>query len=88
MKGYAYADLDGNLVYKVADYIDNINPGFFGQNRHMICKHWSFDTDDVSSMIRMFKNMDDLKLRVTTTQSFIKTIGYDMTRLRQNANPV
>lgn len=87
MIGYAYADLDGNVVHKVASYIDNINPGFFGQNRHLIIKHWKFDTEDHSSMIRMFRGFMDSGVRKSSSGDFIKAIGYDMTNLK-NANQV
>lgn len=80
-------DLDGNVVYKVENYIDNINPGFFSQNRHLIIKHWKFNTDDPSSMLAMFRSLNDLQVRISSTNSFISSIGYDMTRLK-NANKV
>ncbi len=87
MVGYAYIDLDGHVVYKVADYIDNVNPGFFGQNRHLIVKHWKFDTEDTPAMWRMFQNLADLKVTVQDMNSFIQSIGYDMKRLK-DANKV
>ncbi len=87
MVGYAYMDLDGNVVYKVANYIDNINPGFFGQNRHLIAKHWKFDTTDVSAMLRLFKSLVDLKVTKSHMDNFIKSIGYDMNLLK-NADKV
>lgn len=87
MIGYAYADLDGNVVYKVASYIEEMNPGFFSQNRHLIVKHWKFDTDDTSSMIRMFRGFMDVGVRKSSSSDFIKSINYDMTKLK-NANQV
>ena len=87
MVGYAYSDLDGNIVYKLASYIDEVNPGFFGQNRHLIVRHWKFDTEDVQSMIRMFKGMTDLGSRKSEVANFIKSIGYDLSKLK-DANQV
>lgn len=87
MIGYAYMDLDGHVVYKVSNYIDNINPGFFSQNRHLITRHWKFNTEDTSSMIRMLKEITDLQVTPPNMNIFIKSIGYDMRNLK-NANPV
>lgn len=87
MKGYAYADLDNDIVYKTADYIDNMNPGFFSQNRHLITKRWIFDTDDLQSMMRMFRDFQDLRVTVTSSSAFLSAIGFDMTRLK-NADKI
>jgi hypothetical protein len=87
MIGYAYLDLDKNVVYKLAEYIDAENPGFFSQNSHLIIKYWRFNTDDTNSMIRMFQSLVDLAVPKTNIELFIKCIGYDMNRLK-NANKV
>jgi hypothetical protein len=87
MKGYAYLDLDNNVIYKSADYIDNDNPGFFLQNHHYIIKHWKFNTDDARSMWTVFSALTDLKIPVSNVRAFIDCIGYDMNRLR-DANKI
>jgi hypothetical protein len=87
MIGYAYADLDGNVHHKVASYIEEHDPGFFGRHRHLIVKHWRFDTEDVSSMLRMFREFMDIGIRKSSSADFIKSINYDMTKLK-NANQV
>lgn len=87
MVGYAYLDIDGNIVYKTSNYIDNINPGFFGQNRHLIVKHWKFNTEDPSNMLSMFKGLNDLMVRPNMMREFISCIDYDMNNLK-NANKV
>lgn len=82
MKGYAYLDLDNNVVYRVASYIDEDNPGFFAQNSHLIIKHWKFDTDNSSSMLVLFRNLNDLAVPNTKVKIFIDCIGYDMKKLK------
>jgi hypothetical protein len=87
MIGYAYVDLDSNLVYKVGSYIEEINPGFFGMNRHLISKHWRFDTEDASCMLTMFKSFSDLGIHHAKVVEFVQSVGYDMNNLK-NANKV
>lgn len=81
MVGYAYIDLDGNIVYKIADYIERVNPGFFGQNRHLIVKHWKFNTEDPLVMLSMFKSFNDLNIPGAKLAEFIKNVGFDMSTL-------
>lgn len=87
MKGYVYLDLDRNLVYKLADYIDTENPGFFAQNAHLIVKHWKFDTDDARSMWRIFGAFNDLAVPPQNIHLFVRAIKYDLNNLK-NANKV
>lgn len=87
MKGYVYLDLDNNLVYKLASYIDNEDPGFFGRNGHLIIKRWVFNTEDHRRMLDMFKEFMDRKIPVDNVNNFIKSIRYDMNNLK-NANQV
>lgn len=82
MRGYAFLDLDSNVVYKVADYIENHDPGFFSTNRPFILKHWQFDTSDIDSMWRMFRGMQDMAAQRESVNNFIKTINFDMNRLK------
>jgi hypothetical protein len=87
MRGYAYIDIDGNIVYKTAAYIESINPGFFSQNIHLITKHWKFNTEDPKSMMRLFQSINDQHPTVRAVENFVKSINFDMNSLR-NANKI
>lgn len=91
MKGYAYLDLDNNLVYKPAEYIDSDNPYFFIQNSHLVVKKWKFDTQDFTSMENMLRSFTDLKIDVSRTLEFLQCISFhpnDLKTLKQDASKV
>jgi hypothetical protein len=89
MQGYAFLDSDFNLQYRSKEYIDNDNPYFWQQNKHFIVYRWKFDTDDVKSMMLMFKQIRDIfqqsKLSPETVREFCNMIGFD-TKLLKDAN--
>jgi hypothetical protein len=89
MKGYAYLDLDMNLLYRTADYIDNENPGFFSNssNKQYIVRYWKFDTSDLRIMWNMYSSFQDLKVPVTSVLNFTKSIGFDI-NIFKNADKV
>jgi hypothetical protein len=88
MVGYVYLDLDRNLVYKTAEYIQSDNPYFFSQNSHLIVKKWRFDTNESSIMENMFRNFADLALTPNTVKLFADSIGFLPKAQRQDANKV
>ena len=87
MKGYAFLDADGRLQLRSKEYIDVDNPFFWQINKHEILAKWKFDTDDINSMLFMFRQMRDLKLRKPMVLEFSVTIGFDM-QLLKDANKI
>lgn len=75
MKGYVYLDADGFLNQKTYDYITNINPGFFFENKEYILKYWYFDTDDKTTLRNMLAQMKDLQVRPDIVSLFRHDIG-------------
>lgn len=88
MKGYAYVDIDANLVLKNPEYIETDNPLFWRENLHLIIKWWKFDTEDLSSMRTMLTQMKDLQLKAHIVTPFLEAINFDISTLRANANSV
>jgi hypothetical protein len=86
MRGYAYLDADGALMYKPADYIEEDNPGFWMQNEGLIMMVWQFDTADFSSMHRMYSRFKTLKLSNQAVLEFSSTIDFDIKQLTEYAN--
>lgn len=83
MIGYGYLDLDSRFIHKTQDYIENVDPGFFSKNRVYILKHWKFDTEDRSSMIRMLREASDLDTPESTIRLFLRSIDYDLSKLAE-----
>lgn len=90
MIGYAYLDLDGHLIYKTQQYIDEVDPGFFTQNSHFILRRWKFDTEDRFSMIRLLQAVTDLiPNSASNIKLFLQSINYNPDNLRApDANKV
>lgn len=91
MVGYAYLDLDGHLIYKTRQYIEEVDPGFFSKNSHFIIKRWKFDTEDRSNMVRLLQAVSDLipNNNGNTIKLFLRSIDYDLNNLREpDANKV
>ena len=84
MIGYAYLDLDTKLIYKTQRYIDEVDPGFFTQNRSFILRHWKFNTEDRSSMVRLITAVQDLlpTNNGTVIKLFLQSINYHPDNLR------
>ena len=81
MIGYVYIDIDNEVVYKTQDYIENSNPGFWTQNSHLLARKYKFDTEDVGSMLRVFRAFSDMEVSVSNVRNFCSAIGYDIGRL-------
>jgi hypothetical protein len=88
MRGYVYLDLDRQLVFKPAEYIESDNPYFFSQNSHLIVKKWKFDMSDETSMENMFRNFKDLALPTSSVRDFADSIGFLPKNQRPDANKV
>lgn len=82
MRGYAYLDLDGNIVVKSPTYIETENPLFFSENSEYIVQLWRFDTDDLVSMRNMLLQFKSLQLKVHQVQPFLESIGFELSRLK------
>ncbi len=83
MKGYVYLDLDNNLIYKTWDYINGDNPGFFSQNKHLIIRTWTFDTEDSRLMLNMLRSFSDLQLEVESVKNFLGSIGFTKETMKE-----
>ena len=88
MKGYAYLDLEGNLIFKDYNYITTENPTFFDQNAELIVKRWLFDTDNDSMMKAMFIDFKNLELKMSQVNLFLEAINFDPKKLKTNVSPV
>lgn len=88
MKGYAYLDNEGGVFYKPAEYIDLDNPGFWKDNEYLILLVWKFDTDDMSSMHRMYTRFKTLKLKSQTIIDFSSSIGFNIESLSTYASSI
>lgn len=87
MKGYAFLDADGRLQYRDGEYIEKSNPFFWQQNKYDILERWKFDTEDMTSMLFMFRQIRDLKLNRREVIEFCTLIGFDM-QLLKDANKI
>jgi hypothetical protein len=87
MKGYAFLDADGRMQYRSQEYIDVDNPFFWQQNRYDILRKWKFDTEDMASMLFMFRHLRDLRLSADLVMEFCTMINFDVETLK-NANKV
>lgn len=88
MRGYAYLDVDGNVFYKQASYIETENPFFWTENAGFVLKWWKFDTDDLVSMRNMLLQLKSYQVRMETVMSFLDSINFDLNRLKRNENTV
>ena len=52
-------------------------------NYDMILKFWKFDTEDKDLMLRIFRDFRDMKLSQREVLDFAKSIGFDVSSLRQ-----
>jgi hypothetical protein len=86
MIGYVYLDYDKFLVRKDYNYIESEYPQFFTDNRHMIVRVWTFNTEDRSNMVLMLKAFKDLEVETDKVLMFLKDIKFDIESLKKNAN--
>jgi hypothetical protein len=91
MKGYAFIDMDFNLQYRTAEFIEVDNPFFWQQNKDFILRKWKFDTEDLSSMYFMFNQLREIfkgqNASATTVENFCTMIDFN-TKLLKDANKV
>lgn len=91
MKGYAFIDADCNLQYRTQKYIEEDNPYFWQQNRHYIMYKWWFDTDDLSRMYFVFRQIREIFTKMNLSprpvEEFCSMINFD-TKLLKDVNKV
>ena len=88
MKGYAYLNLDGDIGVKNREYIDTENPLFWQENAEYIQRVWTFDTEDPTSMMRMYSTFRALGLKTDKVKNFSQAIGYSIETLKSYAGNV
>lgn len=86
MKAYCYLDVEGTLVIKTAEYIEMDNPAFWKINDHFILRVWKFDTEDMSSIHRMFTGFKELKLSADLVKRFADSINIHIPDLKAYAS--
>ena len=86
MKGYVYLDVDGELILKDLNYIDNINPLFWYDNEGLIVKKWYFDTEQPSIMKTILLDFKNLQMKKQLAMQFLEAIGFDLNTLRISPN--
>lgn len=74
MKGYAFLNSDHILGYRTKEYIDVENPFFWQQNKYGIVRKWAFDTEDMESMLFLFRQCKDLLVQPNILKDFCKMI--------------
>lgn len=85
MKGVAFLDVDGELGFRSQEFLDYEDPKFMTNNHTFILKAWRFDTDDINSMLDMFRCIRDMRLTtIPAATAFAKSIGFDLARLKEN----
>jgi hypothetical protein len=83
MKGYAFLNADYVLGYRTKDYIDNDNPSFWQQNKMSIIRKWIFDTEDMTTIQRLFMDCRDLQVPGSTLKELCGTIGLSPDALKE-----
>lgn len=82
MKGIVFLTVESSIAWREQTSLDD-NPYFMPANYDLILKSWKFDTDDKDSMLRVFREFRDLKLSQREVLDFAKSIGFDISSLRQ-----
>lgn len=90
MKGYVYISPDGEINVRDKNYIDNHDPGFFGNNRQWIACFWEFDSEDIpqfETVLEGFaRNYKNLRIRAEDVQLFCKAVGFDLEASKKRRN--
>lgn len=71
MVGYAYLDIELKVHYRAPEFIDSVDPNFFGRNKDYIIKSWKFDTDDQQSIDNMVRTLK-VAVGISTLNDFLK----------------
>ena len=74
--------MESAISWREQSVIDD-NPYFMPDNYDMILKFWKFDTEDKDLMLRIFRDFRDMKLSQREVLDFAKSIGFDVSSLRQ-----
>lgn len=77
IRGYLICTIDKELEIKTADYIENENPGFFGQHRHLIESFWSFDSEDLEKTYQILRSLARLKVDEQQVKNFLRYMNTD-----------
>jgi hypothetical protein len=82
MKGIVFLTVESNISWREQTMLDE-NPYFMPDNYDLILKFWKFDTDDRDTMRTVFQAFKDLKLSQREVLDFAKSIGFEISTLRQ-----
>lgn len=83
MIGIVFLTVDGLLSWRSKQMLDE-NPSFAKDNYDLILKLWNFNTDDLGVMRRVFGAFRDMKLGQREVLDFARSIGFDISTLRNN----
>lgn len=87
-KGYAFLDVDQNISFRDAEYIDKYDPGFWGRNAHSIDIYWKFDQEIPESMKSLMESFKRRQLPALAVKEFCKAIGFDLDRFLEENRSV
>lgn len=90
MRYHVFFTQDDQVFCKLSDYIENENPGFFGENAHIIKTAYRIDTDDLTTLKSVFKCMQSYGYKPAAVREFCKSINVDYDYLMANGfkNPI
>lgn len=83
MKGYAYLDNDGNLNFRLKEYIDQENPSFWAENEHFIDIVWAIDTEKDEDMYKMFSYLRRIEAPSRVVLDFCKAINFNLEEFKK-----
>lgn len=87
MKGVVYLDNDGNLGFRNDYFLEEVDPGFWTRNRHLVSQVWKFDTEDVSCMKNLLTSFKTRNLSAIGVRDFCRSINFDISSfMLQNAD--
>lgn len=78
MKGYVYLDNDHNLNIREKQFIDEIDPGFWGRNAVWVKVVWEFDSEKEETIVPILTSLRKYELKIEIVNNFCKTIGFDL----------
>lgn len=78
MKGFVYLDNDWNLSVRTKEFIDELDPGFWTRNSHVIDTVWEFDSENMDSMRRLLNAFKARELRSIKVEEFCNQIGFNL----------
>ena len=78
MQGYVFRDIEEHLIIRTKEYIDEHDPGFFGNNRHWIQEVWPFDSENDFEMRRLLEELSRRQFSMIDIKVFCAAIGFDL----------